>query len=52
MKPVELENPDAQTLVSIISRERAKDPTKWGSQEIATLIAKLAQQEVNSNEAG
>ena len=45
MKPVELENPDAQTLVSIISRERAKDPTKWGSQEIATLIAKLAQQE-------
>ena len=36
---------DAQTLVSIISRERAKDPTKWGSQEIATLIAKLAQQE-------
>ena len=35
---------DAQTLVSIISRERAKDPTKWGSQEIATLIAKLAQQ--------
>lgn len=36
---------DAQTRVSIISRERAKDPTKWGSQEIATLIAKLAQQE-------
>lgn len=36
---------DAQTLVNIISRERAKDPTKWGSQEIATLIAKLAQQE-------
>ena len=36
---------DAQTLVSIISRERAKDPTKWGSQEIATLIAKLSQQE-------
>ena len=32
---------DAQTLVNIISRERAKDPTKWGSQEIATLIAKL-----------
>ena len=45
MKPVKLENPDAQTLVSIISRERAKDLTKWGSQEIATLIAKLAQQE-------
>lgn len=43
---------DAQTLVSIISRERAKGPTKWGSQEIATFIAKLAQQEVNSNEAG
>ena len=43
---------DAQTLVSIISRERAKDPTKWGSQEIATLIAKLSQQEANSNEAG
>ena len=41
-----------QTLVSIISRERAKDPTKWGSQEIATLIAKLSQQEANSNEAG
>ena len=36
---------DAQTLVNIISRERAKDPTKWGSQEIATLIAKLSQQE-------
>ena len=36
---------DAQTRVNIISRERAKDPTKWGSQEIATLIAKLAQQE-------
>ena len=36
---------DAKTLVSIISCERAKDPTKWGSQEIATLIAKLAQQE-------
>ena len=52
MKPVELENPDAQTLVSIISCERAKDPTKWGSQEIATLIAKLSQQEANSNEAG
>ena len=45
MTPVKLENPDAQPLVSIISRERAKDPTKWGSQEIATLIAKLAQQE-------
>lgn len=45
MKPVKLENPDTQTLVSIISRERAKDPTKWGSHEIATLIAKLAQQE-------
>ena len=43
---------DAETLVSIISRERAKDPTKWGSQEIATLIAKLSQQEANSNEAG
>lgn len=43
---------DAQTLVSIISRERAKDPTKWGSQEIATLIEKLSQQEANSNEAG
>lgn len=43
---------DAQTLVSIISRERAKDSTKWGSQEIATLIEKLSQQEANSNEAG
>ena len=33
---------DATTLVSIIGRECAKDPTKWGSQEIATLIAKLS----------
>ena len=45
MTQVKLENPDAQPLVSIISRERAKDLTKWGSQEIATLIAKLSQQE-------
>ena len=48
MKQAELENPDAQTLVSIISRERAKDPTKWGSQEIATLIS-LGVMDINGN---